>query len=205
MTENNRHERMTIEQRCEHDRRFLNHYTHCELKRRGPFIAMGMLRGRVRTDRPFVTYKEIAEEITDVFNLDCNSRRDVNVNPRGIGHVAGSLVDIIHHYEPEAPLFNMLIVRTASSPSRRLPSVGVADYFDCRYGGLDRSWDRRNNRDRTRKRAWVLAELELIQNYRRWDQRLDELRAAQEMNVFPTCHPSDDCPNHGSSATVATG
>lgn len=202
MTENNRHERMTIEQRCEHDRRFLNHYSHCELKRRGPYIAMGLLRQRVNTERPLVTYKDIAEEITDVFNQDCGSRRDVNVNPRGIGHVAGSLVDIIHRYEPEAPLFNMLIVLSSGSPANRLPSGGVAAYFNCRYGTEYRAW---NSLSDVQKRARVRAELQLIQSYQHWDDRLDELRAAQDRPVFAACHPSGDCPNHRPSATVATG
>lgn len=97
-------------------------YTLDLLSKAGPRPAMDYLLPRISA-RSNITYGEIAERLS----------RDLGINakifPTHIGYVAGSLQDIIHDVDPNAPLLNALVVRGDSDEA----GSGVDGYLKQKY------------------------------------------------------------------------
>lgn len=136
-------------------------YTISELKEKGPGFAMAMLLDRLFSNEYFVTYGEIAKELE--YQLDINT-----IFPTQIGHVAGTMMDMILEIDPNAPLINILITRPNG-----IPGIGAGPYLAKRYGKRRfKDWE---SVPRKTKLSLVEAEREKILNYPEWDLIFDKL------------------------------
>jgi len=129
-------------------------YTIEDLCAEGPPIAMAMLLACLRRGEPFVTYGEIRAALEEKLGVD-------TIFPTQIGHVAGTLMDMILEQDPGAPLINVLITR-----ANGIPGKGAGRYLAQRYPRQAlRNWDAISS---ARKRLVVERERRLIQRYGHW-------------------------------------
>lgn len=96
-------------------------YTIEDLGTEGPPIAMAMLLACLRRGEPFVTYGQIRAALEDRLGVN-------TIFPTQIGHVAGTLMNMILARDPDAPLINVLITR-----ANGIPGKGVGGYLATRY------------------------------------------------------------------------
>lgn len=158
-------------------------YTVKELGEKGPPFAMAMLLNCLNNGEYFVTYGAIRDELQHQLGID-------TIFPTQIGHVAGSLMDMILKVDPKAPLINALITRPTG-----LPGVGVGNYFAKRYGvKAYRDW---NVVSIKKKRDLIDNERSKILRYGKWekinkqlfgDEAKSNLRKPQGTEVDGTPH-----------------
>ncbi len=131
-------------------------YTLEQLRSEGPKFAMAMLLHAIEGGEPFITYGAIRKELEYQLGIQ-------RIFPTQIGHVAGTLMDLILEIDPRAPLINVLITRDTGIPGR-----GVAGYLARRYKKKQlAAWDKLSNK---KKLETVEVERKKVFRYKKWKE-----------------------------------